>query len=288
LVLKELGIAGIILVMSLSVVVSLPSVRSVEAIKGINNNKIDNNIFSIHIVNNTTTTAADNLFKLPLPFDLSRALKQVYAKAAVDDASGNNNIHAGHRTISHSSSKLAGNNSPPNTASDMRKCISNTPQGGAPRITRQGNTITGTDCDDIIRGSNHGSNMIFTLAGNDIVYGGKNNDIIYAGSGDDKLYGGYGGDILVTSSGNSLADGGDGDDVLLGSTGNDLLIGGDGNDKLFAGPGNTIMNGGSGADNFDCGPPTTSVGPKAVVLDYNPSQGDTIAGNCKIVNTVTN
>ena len=57
-------------------------------------------------------------------------------------------------------------------------------QGGTPHITRQGNTIAGTDCDDIIRGSNRGSNVIFTLAGNDIVYGGKNNDIIYAGSGD--------------------------------------------------------------------------------------------------------
>src|SRR5918912_711219 len=265
--------------MSLSVVASLPSVRSVEAIKGINNNKVDNNIFSNHMA----FTSADSLFKLPLPFDIHTALKQVYAKAVVDDDTSGNNT--GHRTTSRSSSKLAGNNSPPNIASDMRKCISNTPQGGAPRITRQGNTITGTDCDDIIRGSNRGGNMIFTLAGNDMVYGGKNNDIIYAGSGDDKLYGRYGDEMLVTSSGTSLADGGNGNDVLLGSTGNDLLIGGDGDDKLFAGPGNTIMDGGSGADHFDCGPPTTSVGPKAVVLDYNPSQGDTITGNCKIVNT---
>jgi Ca2+-binding RTX toxin-like protein len=293
LVLKESVIAGIILVVSLSVVGSLPLVRSVEGIKGINNNKIDNNIVSIHTVN---TAAADSLFKLPLPFDIHTALKQVYGIAVADDAGGNN-IHTGDRLTGHSSSKptghssskLAGNNPTPTTASAMRNwCINNTPQGGTPHITRQGNTITGTDCDDIIRGSNRDSNIIFTLAGNDIAYGGKNNDIIYAGSGDNKLYGGYGDDILVTSSGNSLADGGPGDDVLLGASGNDLLVGGDGNDKLFAGPGNTIMDGGPGVDHFDCGPPTTSVGPKAVVLDYNPSQGDTIVGNCKIVNTVRN
>jgi Ca2+-binding RTX toxin-like protein len=116
------------------------------------------------------------------------------------------------------------------------------------------------------------------------VYGIGKNDIIF-GNTQNQLYGGDGNDLITTGTGSNLADGGSGDDVLLGAAGNDLLVGGDGNDKLFAGPGNTIMDGGSGADHFDCGPPTTSVGPKAVVMDYNPSQGDTIAGNCKIVNT---
>ena len=93
--------------------------------------------------------------------------------------------------------------------------------------------------------------------------------------------------MVTTGGGSNLADGGPGDDVLLGSGGNDLLIGGSGDDKIFAGPGNSVMDGGPGADHFDCGSVTTTIGPKAAVLDYNPSQGDTISGNCKVVNTGT-
>ena len=41
----------------------------------------------------------------------------------------------------------------------------------------------------------------------------------------------------------------------------------------------------SGANHFDC--PISLLGlARAVVLDYNPDNGDTIAGQCKIVNTV--
>ena len=89
--------------------------------------------------------------------------------------------------------------------------------------------------------------------------------------------------MVTTGGGSNLADGGPGDDVLLGSGGNDLLIGGSGDDKIFAGPGNSVMDGGPGADHFDCGPPTSAG--RSAILDYNPSQGDTISGNCKIVNT---
>ena len=159
----------------------------------------------------------------------------------------------------------------------------------------------GNKIDDLSASSGIKRGNVITCADFSICIGTNNDDIIYAGStaqvyglskndiifGDTKnqIYGGRGDDLITLGSGSNLGDGGPGNDVLLGATGNDLLIGGNGNDKLFAGPGNTIMDGGPGADHFDCGPPTTSVGPKAVVLDYNPSQGDTIAGNCKIVNT---
>jgi Ca2+-binding RTX toxin-like protein len=164
------------------------------------------------------------------------------------------------------------------------KCISNSPNGAKPHITKRGNVIIGSDCDITIKGDNQG-NIIFTGNGNDVVFGGTGNDIIYAGSGTDQIYGGEGNDILVAGSGTDLLDGGPGNDVLLGGTGNDLLIGGPGNDKLFAGTGTTVMSGGPGADHFDCGTSTTA---KAVVMDYNPTQGDTISGNCKLVNTVSN
>jgi len=71
----------------------------------------------------------------------------------------------------------------------------------------------------------------------------------------------------------------------LGGIGNDLITGGKGDDKLFAGTGDSVLDGGQGANHFDC--PISLLGlARAVVLDYNPENGDTIAGQCKIVNTV--
>jgi hypothetical protein len=44
------------------------------------------------------------------------------------------------------------------------------------------------------------------------------------------------------------------------------------------------MTGGHGAHHSDCG---TSPSAKAVVMDYNPGEDDTISGNCKLVNIVS-
>jgi Ca2+-binding RTX toxin-like protein len=135
-------------------------------------------------------------------------------------------------------------------------------------------TCIGTNGNDIIFGG--ASSQIFGLGGNDIIYGAS----------DDQIYGGKGNSILVAGPGNNLLDANSGTDVLLGGPGNDLLVGGSGNNKIFAGPGNAVMFGGSGAAHFDC--PTSTTGTaKAVVLDYNPTHGDTISGTCKIVNTVS-
>jgi|GEM_PF-1105988 len=88
------------------------------------------------------------------------------------------------------------------------------------RVT--GNTINGTDADEILIGG----------SGNDILRGGAGNDVLIGGGGNDQLFGGEGADRL---------DGGAGNDVLVGGSGNDILIGGAGNDT---------MTGGLGADVF--------------------------------------
>ena len=62
------------------------------------------------------------------------------------------------------------------------------------------------------------------------------------------------------------------------------MIGGPGNDVITAGAGTSIMYGGPNADKFDCGSSIASS--SAIVMDYNPNEGDTISGSCKLVNTV--
>ena len=88
-------------------------------------------------------------------------------------------------------------------------------------------------------------------------------------------------DYMVTSGiGSNFLDGGSGNDILIAGPGNNLLVGGDGNDMLMGGAGTTIMYGGAGMNTFDCG-----IG-KGIVLDYNPENGDTLAGQCKIINNI--
>jgi Ca2+-binding RTX toxin-like protein len=134
-------------------------------------------------------------------------------------------------------------------------------------------TCIGTHKDDIIHGGVR--EQVFGLKGNDMIFGAL----------DSQLYGGDGDDLVFSSAGHTIIDGGPGDDTLLGGIGNDLITGGKGDDKLFAGTGDSVLDGGQGANHFDC--PISLLGlARAVVLDYNPENGDTIAGQCKIVNTV--
>lgn len=57
-------------------------------------------------------------------------------------------------------------------------CVSNTVEPEEPEIRKDGNTITGTICDDEIRGSD-GRDIITALAGNDDVEGREGDDVIY-------------------------------------------------------------------------------------------------------------
>jgi hypothetical protein len=150
--------------------------------------------------------------------------------------------------------------------------------------SKVGNVITcpalipciGTNHDDIIYSGIR--EQVFAKDGNDIVYGGGLSDQVYGGNDDD---------LLIAGPGKTLLDGGPDDDVLLAGLGNALLVGGSGNDKLFGGTGTAVMYGGKGANHFEC--PLSALGlARSIVMDYNPTDGDTMSGFCKIVNTQGN
>jgi len=157
-------------------------------------------------------------------------------------------------------------------------CLNDGLTGGPSEIKRKGHLIIGTPCSDKIKGDGD-DEIIYTLGGIDRVFAGMGNDIIYGGLGDNRLYGERDDDIIMPGGGANLVDGGPGNDILFGALGNNLLVGGDGNDQLIAGIGTTIMDGGPGSNDFNCGG-------SSIVLDYNPDNGDTVAGKCKIVNNV--
>jgi len=150
--------------------------------------------------------------------------------------------------------------------------------------SKVGNVITcaallpciGTNDDDIIYAGIR--EQVFAKDGNDIVYGGGLSDQVYGGDDDD---------LLIAGPGKTLLDGGRNDDVLLAGLGNALLAGGSGHDKLFGGTGTAVMYGGKGANHFDCQLSALGLA-RSIVMDYNPTDGDTISGFCKIVNTQGN
>ncbi|MDZ4098847.1 MAG: type I secretion C-terminal target domain-containing protein, partial [Methylophilaceae bacterium] len=83
-----------------------------------------------------------------------------------------------------------------------------------------GNTINGTDADEILIGGGT----------NDILRGGGGNDVLIGGNGADQLFGGSGADRLEGGAGNDTLDGGSGNDILIGGAGNDTMTGGLGAD----------------------------------------------------------
>jgi RTX calcium-binding nonapeptide repeat (4 copies) len=138
--------------------------------------------------------------------------------------------------------------------------------------------IIGTNRDDIVYG----------VPVTDVtIYGLKGDDYIIGGPGNTKLYGGDGNDNINAGFGNAQMFGGEGDDVLIGGTGNNVIVGGGGNDQLYAGTGTDTLIGGTGADFFNCGSQTGTGGSpsSAVILDFNPTEGDTKSTNCKYVFT---
>lgn len=158
------------------------------------------------------------------------------------------------------------------------KCQTSFLTGEISGIKKKGSLVLGTNCDDKING-NENDEIIYALAGIDEVYAGAGNDIIYGGKDDNRLFGQQGDDIIISEADVNLIDGGPGNDALFGGSGNDLLVGGNGNDQLIAGIGMTIMIGGNGSNEFYCGS-------NAVVLDYNPANGDLLGGQCSIINNV--
>jgi VCBS repeat-containing protein len=64
---------------------------------------------------------------------------------------------------------------------------------------------------------------------------GTGNDILIAGAGADELYGDGGNDALQGGADDDVLQGGDGDDFLDGGAGSDAISGGDGNDFILGG-----------------------------------------------------
>ena len=138
--------------------------------------------------------------------------------------------------------------------------------------------IIGTNRDDIVYGVPVTDVTIYGLKGDDYIIGGSGNTKLYGGDGNDNINGGFG---------NAQMFGGEGDDVLIGESGNNVIVGGGGNDQLYAGTGTDTLIGGTGADFFNCGSQTGTGGSpsSAVILDFNPTEGDTKSTNCKYVFT---
>ena len=159
---------------------------------------------------------------------------------------------------------------------DMSNCPDS--PGNSNTITCSSNgVIYGTNSADtifVVEGSASG----LSPSSSTTVYAKSSDDLVSGSNGDDTIFGQAGDDILQGNSGKDRIEGGSGNDVVVGGVAEDFLSGGDGNDRLFGDENNDILQGGQGADQFDCGAGTDTV------LDYSSSQGDTISGNCEIVN----
>jgi Ca2+-binding RTX toxin-like protein len=141
---------------------------------------------------------------------------------------------------------------------------------GSSEFEAQAATIFGTDKADTILGTPT-SDIINAKGGDDLAMGNEGNDRIFGGSGDDLLQGNLGDDKI---------DGEGRNDVLIGGDFDDILSGGDGDDSLFGGPGNDVLKGGEGKNRFVCADGVDTV------LDYDPSKGDSVSGDCEIVHRI--
>ena len=98
-----------------------------------------------------------------------------------------------------------------------------------------------------------GKDILSSLDGNDVIYGGGGNDTVSPGGGNDYVHGGWGDDTLDGANGDDRVYGGEGNDVMAGGAGNDLLSGGEGNDRLIGDTGNDVLLGGGGEDDLTGG-----------------------------------
>ena len=142
-----------------------------------------------------------------------------------------------------------------------------------------GRMMVGTLGPDLCVGTDN-SETILLFADDDRAYGEGGDDIVMAGANDDIIFGNGGEDLLNGNFGNDKIDGGGSNDILIGADDDDILSGEDGDDTLFGEIGNDILKGGPGADEFICGALIDTV------LDYTPSEGDTLSNDCEIVNTI--
>jgi Ca2+-binding RTX toxin-like protein len=146
----------------------------------------------------------------------------------------------------------------------------------------QGRTIT-APFEDQLTGTIEGTDNADTILGtpaDDLIYAEGGDDLVMANEGNDRVFGSSGDDLLQGNLGNDKIDGEGRNDVIIGGDFDDILSGGDGDDSLFGGPGNDVLKGGEGKNRFVCADGVDTV------LDYNPSKGDTISGDCEVVHRV--
>src|SRR5918996_981624 len=128
-------------------------------------------------------------------------------------------------------------------------------------------TTDGTDKSDVMLGCDL-DDIMYGKSASDVLQGRLGNDRLFGNGGDDNLQGGAGGDELYA---------GRGDDVIFAGFDDDFLVAGEGNDEMYGEDGNDILEGGRGADYFDCGDGLD------VIIDFEPSKGDTHTNNCEDV-----
>ncbi len=135
------------------------------------------------------------------------------------------------------------------------------------RISSVENVETGSG-DDLVKGSSV-ANVVWTLDGNDTIYGNGGNDILYGGGGNNHVYGGDGDDIIGNSGktidgvvivSNDTLEGGNGDDQIISGFGSDVAIGGAGNDSIWHSYGHSLIDAGTGNDHVYAGNGSLVVG----------------------------
>ena len=126
--------------------------------------------------------------------------------------------------------------------------------------------IDGDSGNDLIDGSDQGSDIIRGGGGVDNIFGRGGNDDIDGGEGNDVLHGGEGNDVIRGGPGRDDLYGGGGDDDLNGNEGDDLIFGNAGADTIYDHQGkNHVLSGGDGDDfisaEFNSEPQLIEAGP---------------------------
>lgn len=117
------------------------------------------------------------------------------------------------------------------------------------RNALSGQTLTGTDADDVVIGGKY-DDQIFGGAGDDLLLGGAGHDVIQAGSGDDTVHGNSGADKISGNAGKDRLFGDSGDDVIKGDDDDDFIRGDEGRDAIYGGSGRDNLSGGTGDDDI--------------------------------------
>ena len=158
-----------------------------------------------------------------------------------------------------------------------------------PGCALSGGQIVGTPGADRRSGS-AATDIVFGLAGNDVLRALGGADCVFGGSGNDRLSGGTGDDRAFGEGENDRLLGAAGGDRLDGGAGNDLLDGGPGADRLTDVRGRDRFAGGAGADRINARDRTRRDRRRADVVRCGPGRdvaivdrADRVARDCERV-----